>query len=176
MGDTSHDGQWIHVTGYDNGGAGPDAGSANEQLAPAAWLAAARGDLAGQGLVQLVSEGQGYTRTPNADGSVTYSATTTVAAVRSADWDLAGLPIASQPSFKVKDESTPVTMTVTVGRDGLVQQVKLAWTLDLPGEASSWSYTTTFSQLGAAPAIAAPDAAHTQTTDSRFEAGEPGPM
>ena len=175
-GDTTHEGQWIHVTQYDKGGTGATQGLAIEQPAPAQWLTAARTDLAGEGLVELVTGAQGYTRSTGADDSVSYAATTTVAAIQSQDWGTAGLPVASQPSFKVQDTNTPVTITVTVGGDGLVRELKLDWTLDQPGEASSWSYKTTYSQLGMEPALTAPDASHTITTDTRVPQTEAGPM
>ena len=175
-GDSSQVDRWIHITSFDNDGTGNMAGSAIEQPAPAQWLTAARTDLAGDGLTELVSGAQGYTQATNDDGSVSYSATTTVAAIQSQDWGLAGLPEASQPSFKVLDTSTPVAITVTVGADGLIRELKLDWTGDLPGEAFAWSYKTTYSQLGTAPAITAPDAGHTSTTDSRYPATEAGPM
>jgi hypothetical protein len=175
-GDSSHVDQWIHITSFDNDGTGTMAGSAIEQPAPAEWLTAARTDLAGDGLTELVSSAQGYTRAENTDGSVSYSATTTVAAIQSQDWSISGLPMANQPSFKVLDTSTPVAVVVTVGADGLIRELKLDWTLDLSGEASVWSYKTAYSQLGTAPAITAPDASRTITTDARYPATEAGPM
>jgi hypothetical protein len=176
QGDTSHDGQWFHVTSYDDGSSVTRVTAANEEPTPAQWLIAARTDLAGDGLVALVTEAQGFTRTTNDDGSVTYAATTTVAAIQSEDMSIAGLPVASQPSFKVKNLNTPVAVKVVVGGDGLIQELKLDWTLDLPGEASKWSYTTTYSDLGNAAAIEAPDPGHTATTDTRFPPSVPGPM
>ena len=176
IGDSGPVDQWIHITSFDNDGTGTMAGSAIEQPAPAEWLTAARTDLAGDGLTELVSGAQGYTQAANTDGSVSYSATTTVAAIQSQDWSLSGLPMANQPSFKVLDTSTPVAVTVTVGADGLIRELKLDWTGDLPGEAFAWSYKTTYSQLGTAPVITAPDAGHTITTDTRYPPTEAGPM
>jgi hypothetical protein len=175
-GDTSRADEWIHCTDYDNGGGKTPGVRANEEASPAQWLSAARTDLAGEGLVELVGGADGYTRTTNSDGSVSYTGTTTVAAIQSQDWSLNGLPSASQPSFKVMDTNTPVAVKVSVGADGLIRELKLDWRLDLPGEASTWSYTTTFSQLGSAAPILAPDPAHTSTTDSRFPETTAGPM
>jgi hypothetical protein len=175
-GDTTHVDEWIHCTDYDNGGTRTPGVWANEEASPSQWLAAARTDLAGDGLVELVSGASGYTQTDSADGSTTYAGMTSVAAIQSQDWSLSGLPIASQPSFKVLDTSTAVAMKVTVGADGLIRELKLDWTLDLPGEASAWSYTTTYSELGTAAPIVAPDPAHTSTTDSRFPETAAGPM
>jgi hypothetical protein len=172
-GDNVHAEQWVHVTDYDHGGqpAGAET-SAVESPNPAAWLAAARTDLAGSGLIELVAGATGFTRTENSDGSATYVGATTVAAIQSLDLGLSGLPAASQPSFKVTDTSTRVDITVTVAVDGLIQQLMLGWTLDQPGEASKWEYVSTYRDLGTAAAIAAPDPAHTVTTDNRFK-GEP---
>jgi RNA polymerase sigma factor (sigma-70 family) len=69
-----------------------------------------------------------------------------------------------------------VAITVTVGADGLIRRLTLDWVLDVPGEARDWSYTTTYRELGAAPAITAPAASHTSTTDTRFPETTPGPM
>jgi hypothetical protein len=175
-GDKAHLGEWIHCTDYDNGGGGTPGVRANEEANPTQWLAAARTDLAGSGLVALVTGASGYTQSANADGSTTYAGTTTVAAIESQDWSLNGLPMASQPSFKVLDTSTPVAMRVTVGAEGLIRELKLDWTLDLPGEASVWSYKSTYSELGSAPAIEAPQPDHTVTTDSRVPDSVEGPM
>jgi hypothetical protein len=180
LGDTSHEGDWFHVTSYDNGGSlvpeGAEGVSPNEQTAPALWLTATRTDLAGEGLVTFVTCAQGFTRTANDDGSVAYCATTSVAAIQSADWSLAGLPAASRPSFKVQDTSTPVTIKITVGTSGLIRELRLDWKLDIPGEARDWSYTSTYSELGTAPAITAPEPSHTVTTDSTFPKTKPGKM
>lgn len=175
-GDTSRLGEWIHCTDYDNGGSANPGLSAVEAPSPSQWLNAARTDLAGDGLVAVVSGAGGYTQSANDDGSITYAGTTTVAAIQSQDWSLNGLPIASQPSFKVLDTNTPVAMRVSVGADGLIRELKLDWTLDLPGEASVWSYTTTYSELGSAPAVVAPDSDHTVTTDNRYPDTVPGEM
>jgi hypothetical protein len=167
--DTSHLGEWFHCTDYDDGATPTSDLVAVEAANPHQWLTAARTDLAGAGLVELVSGASEYTQTTNPDGSTTYSGVTTVAAIQSQDLGLSGLPSASQPSFKVRDPNTPVTVKITVGANGLIHGLKLDWNLDLPGEATVWAYTTTYSELGSAPAIAAPDADHTITTDSRNE-------
>jgi len=127
-GDTSHLGEWIRCTDYDNGGPSEPGLSAVEMPNPSQWLTAAHTDLAGAGLVDLVTGASGYGQTVNADGSITYAGTTTVATIQSQDWSLSGLPIANQPSFKVLDTSTPVAMRATVGADGLIQELALDWT------------------------------------------------
>ena len=135
QGDTSHDGRWFHVTSYDKSVTTSTTAGAMEQPDPAAWLEAARTDLAGKDLVALITGARDFTQTADEDGSTTYAATTTVAAIQAADWSIAGLPSANQPSFKVQDTAAPVSIRLTVGSDGLIRELKLDWKLDLPGEA-----------------------------------------
>lgn len=80
---------------------------------------------------------------------------------------LSGLPFAGQPLDKLRafDPTSPVAVEVTVGTDGLVEQAKLSYEI----EGNSFTYEVTYSQLGSAPAISAPDQAHAVTTDSPFE-------
>ena len=167
-GDAEHQGQWVHCTDYDNGSS-PDPGlSAVETPDPVRWLVAARSDLAGSGLVDLVSNAQDYAGVSGEDGSVTYSGTATIAAIQALDLGMNGLPVASQPSFKVRDPSTPITITVVVGPAGLIRELTLVWTFDEPVQNSVWNYTATYSDLGSAAPIVAPDPDHTVTTDNRF--------
>jgi hypothetical protein len=177
IGDTEHAGQWVHVTGYDHGAQPANAAnSAVEIPNPAQWLAAARTDLTGSGLLALVTGATGYKQSEGADGAVTYAGTTTVAAVQALDLGLSGLPIASQPSFKVNDPLTKVDIAVTVSDGGLIERLALSWTLDQPGENSHWEYSATYRDLGTAAAIEAPDPGHTVTTDYRFGGDPAGDM
>lgn len=163
--DAEHQGQWLHYTDYDHGTT-PTA-VLTRQPAPGAWLEAARTDLAGDGLVAIVTGATGYTRSENKDGSLTYMGRTTLAVIQSRYFGAKTLPLPGLPPLKVNDPTTPVDIRVTVGGNGLIQVLAFDWTLDAPGEASHWSYTSTYSDLGGAAAITAPEAGRTITTDRR---------
>jgi hypothetical protein len=173
--DNEHIDEWLYCTDYDEGGAGgADVNPAIETPNPVEWLIAARTDLAGEGLVQLIAAGEGYTQRVNDDGSTTYAGTVAIGILRDADFGAFGLNAASQPGFKVDDPNAPVSVQVTVGPEGLISQFRLDWRLDRPGEVVDFTYMAVYEQLGSAPEITAPNPEHTVTTDNPFPKGPAG--
>lgn len=156
------DEQWHHYTDYDNGGGDhPGPNAANTDFVPARFLSDSRSALVGSGLMDLVSSASGLTETSSAEGSYTYTGTLTVARMLEHDLGLSGVPFAGQPLSKMdlRDPQAPVSIEVTVGSTGLIE----AATLSYQFEGQSWTYKVTYGELGSAPAIAAPDPAHTAT-------------
>lgn len=156
------DQQWHHYTDYDNGGGDhPGPNAANTDFVPAGFLTDSRSALVGSGLMDLVGSASELTQTSSAEGNHTYTGALTVAKLLAHDLGLSGVPFAGQPLGKMglRDQEAPVSIKVTVDSSGLI---KVA-TLDYQFEGMSWTYKVTYSELGSALAIAAPDPAHTTT-------------
>jgi hypothetical protein len=161
---------WFHRSDLDDGGGydpGPDA--ANEAFIPAKWLSEYRSALVGSGLMDLVSNVSGLTAVTLDDGSTTYTGTIAVGQLSTNSLGLSGVPFAGQPLDKLRlfDSSSPVAVEVSVGEDGLVRRATLSYEL----EGSAFRYQVTYSQLGTAPAIDAPDPSLTTTAESPFRTG-----
>lgn len=159
---------WVHCSDFDNGGGyDPGVDGAAEAFVPGEWLADYRAALIGSGLMDLVSRVSGLTAGPAAEGGTTYTGTLEVGDLSTAGLGLSGLPFASQPLDKLRafDPTSPVQVEVQVGTGGLVEQATLSYEI----EGGSFTYEVVYSQLGSAPAIIAPDPAHTATTDNPCE-------
>ncbi len=159
---------WFHCPDFDDGSGydpGPDA--ANEAFIPAEWLTDYRSALVGSGLMDLVSGVSGLAAVPSDDGGTTYTGTIPAGELSTTSLGLSGSPFAGQPLDKLheSDPASPIAVEVQVGADGLIRHARLAYEL----EGNPFTYEVTYSQLGSAPAIDAPDPASTVTTDSPFE-------
>jgi hypothetical protein len=156
---------WFHRSDLDNGGGyRPNADAAAEAFIPAEWLSTYRSALVGSGLMDLVTNVSGLKEAASSDGGTTYAGTLTAAQVSTDILGLSGLLFAGQPLDKLRllDSTSPVAVEVVVGSDGLIQRAKLAYEL----EGNPFTYQVTYSQLGSAPAVEAPDSASTTTEDS----------
>jgi hypothetical protein len=162
--------EWFHCPEFDQGaGYDPGAGAANEAFVPADWLAEYRAALVGSGLMDLISSVSGLAKAFSDGGGTTYSGTVTAGQLSTNSLGLSGVPFAGQPLDKLRlfDSTSPVTVEVQVGTDGLIRQAKLSYELG----GNTFNYRVTYSQLGSAPAIDAPDPASTDITASPFETG-----
>jgi hypothetical protein len=137
------DPQWMHYPLEEQGQMFDD---------PQAWVDGVRGDVQGTGLRRLLTATKDLKQTTNADGSKTFSGTAPASAIRDEQTGVSGLPYVSGPLLKVHDLSTPVALTVTVGDDGLIREVRTSYKSD----GADWTYVSTYSDLGASPAIAGP--------------------
>jgi hypothetical protein len=159
---SAEDEQWHHYTDYDNGGGDhPGPNAANTDFVPARFLSDSRSALVGSGLLDLVSSASELTQASSAEGSHTYTGALTVAKLLAHDLGLSGVPFAGQPLAKMgpRDSEAPVSIEITVGSTGLIEMATLGYQF----EGKHWTYKVTYSELGSAPAIAAPDPAHTTT-------------
>jgi hypothetical protein len=120
---------------------------------PGQWVDAARGDVTGSNLRRIIEATKGLKQHENADGSTTYSGTATAGAIKSDSLGVAGLPSISRPVIKVRDPQTPCAVSVTVGADGLIREVRCSYETD----GGTWEYRSVYSKLGEAGAISAPD-------------------
>jgi hypothetical protein len=161
---------WFHRPDLDNGGGyDPGPNAANEAFIPAKWLSEYRSALVGSGLMDLVSNVSGLAAVASSGGSTTYNGTIAAAELSTNSLGLSGVPFASQPLDKVSlfDSSSPVAVEVSVGEDGLVRQATLSYEL----EGSAFRYRVTYSQLGTAPSIDAPDPSLTTAAESPLGSG-----
>jgi hypothetical protein len=62
------------------------------------------------------------------------------------------LPFGYVAHDEAADPSSPLETKVTIGPDGVVREIAVAW----GGNASRWTYTVSYSGLGSTPALVAP--------------------
>ena len=159
-----YDGEWHHYVDYDNRGGGePAPDGAYAGFVPAKLLSDSRSSLFGSGLTDMVGSASGLTQSPTAEGGRSYTGLVTAAKLLKYFAGLAGAPYASQPLLKLKaaDSKTPVSIVVIVDRKGLIETATLGYEV----QGTSFTYKVTYSDLGSAAAISAPDAAHTTTIE-----------
>lgn len=160
---------WFHYTAYDNGqGDDPGPYAASEPFVPGAWLETYRTALVGTGLTDLAASVSGLTQKSSAEDSTTYAGTLKAAELASRNYlGLSGVPFAGQPLEKLAllRPDSPVGVEIVVGADGLVCEATLRYEI----ERFSFSYQVTYSGLGSAPAVAAPDPASTVTRERPLE-------
>ncbi|MBN1461301.1 MAG: hypothetical protein JXA57_17370 [Armatimonadetes bacterium] len=156
---------WFHRPDLDNGGGyRPNAAPAAEAFVPGEWLATYQAALVGSGLMDLITEVSGLKEVSSGDGGTTYTGTLPATELSTDSLALSGLLFASQPLDKLGqlDSAALVAAVVVVGSNGLIERAKLSYEL----EGSPFTYQVSYSQLGSAPAVDAPDAAGTTTEDS----------
>jgi hypothetical protein len=126
----------------------------NSGTTPAEYLAAVRQDVGGVTL-QLFSDGlTTMTAHTRDDGSTVYSGRVPAAVVASETGFKEGQPIRVLPFGYVAhgeaaDPAALLDATVTVGPDGAVRELSVAWD-------PAWRFTVTYRGLGATPALEAP--------------------
>jgi hypothetical protein len=126
----------------------PDSGTTPDE-----YLAAVREDIGGATLSRLADGVSGLTRTQRDDGTSVYTGTVAAGEIARETGFKEGQRIRVLPfGYVAHDEAANAAAlldaAVTVGGDGIVRQIALAW--------GNWKYTVTYSDLGATPAIAAP--------------------
>jgi hypothetical protein len=172
-------GQWIHATAWDNGGS-------YEGFVPSEWLADSRSDLLGEGLKELVTSATGFVETAGADGELVYTGTLSIAELAEHELDMSGAALGGsvvraqmtaaaddvKPKRAGDPGSTPVSIEVVVGADGLMRSATLSYEDPFkartvqPGEQPiTYAHQITYSQLGTAPAIEPPEPSQTITAD-----------
>jgi hypothetical protein len=159
-----YDGEWHHYVDYDNGGGGdPAPDGAYTGFVPAQLLSDSRSALLGSGLMDMVGSASGLTQNPTAEGGRSFTGSVTATKLLTYFAGLAGTPYASQPLLKLKaaDSKTPVSIVVVVDRKGLIQTATLGYEV----QGTSFTYKVTYSDLGNAAAISAPDPARTTTIE-----------
>jgi hypothetical protein len=131
----------------------PDSGTTPDEL-----LAATDADLGGETLRRFSAGMTGLTTEPQDDGSTVYRGAVPPRLVAPESGFKEGGPIRVFPwGFVAHDEAadpdSPLEAAVTVGADGLISQIAVEW----GSGASAWTYTVSYSDLGATPPIPAPE-------------------
>jgi hypothetical protein len=186
----ARDGKWYHCTLWDNGGA-VDGFNPSEWLTEARSDLLGQGlvDLvtSASGFTQTLGdeEDRVYSGTLTlaqlAEHDVDLSGAPFAGSLMRALLTIAAPDAQAGDKFRDAIADRPVKIEVTVDANGLIKEASLAYSVggekrDMFPEGSDkpipfltyrsdYVYTITYSQLGSAPAIAAPDAANTVTTD-----------
>ncbi len=125
-----------------------DYGSGDPRSFGQEWLAPTRADISGDTLKKIAAAMKDLKETANADGSTTSSANGTAAVIVGKT----GFPYAIRPLGGADSPSTPVNIELTVGKDGIIRQLKASY-----GAQGSWVYSADYSPLGSAPAVTVPE-------------------
>jgi hypothetical protein len=143
------DGRWI-VLGP------PSSIDPGSGTTPADYLAAVREDVGGVTLRRIAGGLTGLTTRP-LDGSTVYSGTVAAGLIARETGFKEGqairvLPFGYVAHDEAADPAALLDTAVTVGADGIVRKIAVTWGTS----ASAWTYTVTYSGLGATPAPTAP--------------------
>jgi hypothetical protein len=124
---------------------------------PNEYLAAVRKDVGGVNLSRITDGMTGLTTTQLDDGSTVYSGRVAAGLVATESGFKEGEPIRVLPFGYVAhdeaaDPASPLDAAVTVGPEGVVRKLAVEW----GSSTSAWTYTVTYSGLGATAAPKAP--------------------
>jgi hypothetical protein len=160
------EGGWLDIGSPDN----IDPGSGTT---PDEYLVAVRQDTGGVTLRRMIRAMNGLTTSRLADGSVVYRGTAPAGLIAPESGFKEGQPIRVFPfGYVAHDEAADPTAlldtSVTV-TDGVVREIAVTWGTT----ASRWTYTVTYSKLGATPAPVAPENARS-LLDERLHRARPG--
>jgi hypothetical protein len=136
----------------------PDSIDPDSGTTPAEHLAAVREDVGGATLRRITEGMTGLTTRQLDDGSTVYSGTVAAALIARETGFKEGeairvFPFGYVAHDEAADPTAPLETAVTVGADGVVREIAVNWGTS----ASAWTYTVTYSKLGATPAPVAPE-------------------
>jgi hypothetical protein len=140
------DGRWVKMGSPDS--IDPDSGTT-----PAEHLAATREDVGGVTLRRLTRGMTGLTTRHLDDGSTVYSGSVAAGLIARETGFKEGqalrvLPFGYVAHDEAADPAAPLGTAVTVGPEGIVREISVAW--------GTWTYTVAYSRLGSAPTVVAP--------------------
>ncbi len=126
----------------------PDSGTTPDE-----YLAAVREDIGGVTLRRITGGMTGLTTTHLDDGSTVYTGTVAAGLIARETGFKEGesirvLPFGYVAHGKAEDAAAPLDAAVTVGADGVVREIAVAW--------GPWSYSVAYSKLGSTDAPVAP--------------------
>jgi hypothetical protein len=144
------DGGWVVLGSPDS--IDPDSGTTPEE-----YLAAVREDVGGSTLRRITDGMTGLTTHQLDDGSTVYRGTVAAGLIARETGFKEGRPIRVLPfGYVAHDEAShpaaPLRAALAVGADGIVRELTVTW----GAGASGWTYTVSYSRLGATPAPTAP--------------------
>jgi hypothetical protein len=143
----------------------PDSGTTPDE-----YLAAVREDVGGATLRRITDGMRGLTTTTLEDGSTVYRGTVPARLIASETGFKEGrsirvLPFGYVAHGEAANPVSPLDVAVTVGGDGIVRAIAVRWGTS----ASGWTFTVTYSDLGATAAPVAP--ANAQPLRERLRSG-----
>jgi hypothetical protein len=158
------DGGWVVLGNPEN--IDPDSGTTPDE-----YLAAVREDIGGVTLRRITDGMTGLKTRQLDDGSTVYSGIVAAGLIARETGFKEGqairvLPFGYVAHDEAADPAAPLDAAVTVGADGIVHEITVAWGTS----ASAWTYTVTYRSLGATPAPVAPKNAR-PLRDDRSPAG-----
>jgi hypothetical protein len=135
----------------------PDSIDPGSGTTPDEYLAAVRDDVGGAALQRITKGMTGLTAEEFADGATVYRGSVKAGLIARESGFKDGESLRVFPfGFVAHDEAgDPAALldtAVTVGAEGVVRQIAVRW----GGTSSAWTYTVTYSHLGATPALEAP--------------------
>jgi hypothetical protein len=147
------DGGWVMAG--DPSSIDPDSGTTPEE-----YLAAVGEDVGGATLRRITDGMTGLTSRQLGDGSTIYSGAVAAGLIAREAGVKEGQPIRVLPFGHVAHDeaanpAAPLQVAVTVGADGIIREVAVAWGTS----ASAWTYTVTYSHLAATSTPVAPEGA-----------------
>ena len=156
---TPGNGKWYH---YDDLGDSSTELTAIGKMA-ANWGVVSRNRLTRPDLLKIMQNVADLEPTTNADGSTTYNGNATGKSIMNLPAGVVGLPQTAYPIVKVADLNAPIAVSITVGANGLISSVYIAY----PSGGDEWTCSVTYSKIGSTPPIAAP------APDKVIESGPP---
>lgn len=136
----------------------PDSIDPDSGTTAAEYLVAVKADAGGDTLRRISAVITDTHTTKNDDGSTVYAGTIAAGELARESGYKGGQPIRVFPFGYVAhddaaDPASPVHITISVGRDGLIKEILATW-----GGESAWTYRLSYSGLGSTPAPHAPPA------------------
>jgi hypothetical protein len=124
---------------------------------PDEYLAAVGEDVGGVTLKRITGAMTGLTKRELDDGSDVYSGTIAAGMIARESGFKEGhtirvFPFGYVAHDEAADPSAPLDTAVTLGADGVIRKIAVTW----GSSASAWTYTVTYSGLGATAALVAP--------------------
>jgi hypothetical protein len=130
----------------------PDSGTTPDE-----YLAAVRIDMGGASLERITEGMTGLTTDRMDNGSTVYSGTARAELIAAEQGFKEGqsirvLPFGYVAHDEAADPNAPLDVAVTVAADGIVRKIAVSW----GSGTSTWTYTVTYSRLGATTGLKAP--------------------
>jgi hypothetical protein len=138
----------------------PDSVDPGSGMTPDEYIAATQADVQGTTLRRITTGMTGVTTRSMDDGSTVYTGSVAAGLIATEEGFKEGehirvFPFGYVAHDEAADPAAPLDVAITVGADGLIDRLEVAW----GGGGSVWTYTVTYSDLGTTEPILAPEGA-----------------